>query len=416
MASEPVQVGDLAVCVAINDNDRAWYEMLVPFILSLRQTDYRGHVVVIGFGLSQRKVDILREQAVTVVLSAETPLAVARYLEVARLCELNPGLRKAALYDADIWFCHRHHDLFGLIEGDSLFACRDPLFCDFITGGLIGPRREEHLALVSARVLGEFGGALQAGLVAGTAEAWRDFAAYIRDCIGRVGVDFSLGYGFDTTLLHLWAAQSRLRLLPETQNFVVKSGVSETRDGSGAALLACASGPIRGLHMTGDIRFLNCWRFYSHHRAYALTDGASFALTPDTREPLAEIPEPIHAAFAQVGFETVTVRAEAGATLHAFRDVDGLHVVGTGNHEIELRAADEIVRRILTVMYLSGSPAPIRARVRLGGEEMVVARDASQWISMRVPAGQVVTLVSESLPGQMGKVAWIVSDAVHLWQ
>ena len=39
-----------AVCVAINDNNRAWYEMLVPFLLSLRHTGYDGRIAVIGYG------------------------------------------------------------------------------------------------------------------------------------------------------------------------------------------------------------------------------------------------------------------------------------------------------------------------------------------------------------------------------
>ncbi len=416
MTIDPVRDADLAVCVALNDNDRAWYEMLVPFLLSLRRTDYRGHVVVIGFGLSQRKVEILRGQSVTVVETGETPLAVARYSVVAKLCDWNPALKKVALYDADIWFCRREFDLFSEIEGDNLHACRDTLYCTFIEGALIGPRREEHRALVGERVVALCGGALQAGLLAGSAQAWRDFGAHVQDCVGRVGVDFSQDYGLDTTILHLWAAQSRVTVLPETQNFVIKGGVGETRDAQNTPVLRCASGEIRGLHMTSDVRFLNSWRFYSHHRDYALTAGRPFALSRTMPTPLPEVPADLQEAFGAMGLEIVAIRAEENATLCHIRDRDGLHVVATGCHEIDLRARAEPMRFVLTVMSLSGLPGPIRSTVRLRDQVIEINREASQWIAMSVPHGDAATLSAEGLPGQMGKVVWTVSEAVHLWQ
>ncbi len=220
-----MSAGEEAVCVAINDNDRAWYEMLVPFILSLRRSDYRGPIAVIGFGLSQRKIAILREQGVNVLVAEEVALPVGRYLEVARICDLNPGLKKIALYDADIWFPAGTFDLFSLVEGDNIFVCNDVWFSDFIANPLIGPNRQAHFQMVHAEVANLYGGALQAGLIAGTTQAWRDFAAHVRECLGRVGIDFQAVYGLDTTILHLWGAKKRVTLLPETQNFVTKNGV-----------------------------------------------------------------------------------------------------------------------------------------------------------------------------------------------
>ncbi len=225
-----MDAGQHAVCVALNDNDRAWYEMLVPFILSLRQTDYRGHIVVFGYGLSQRKIEILQAQSVNVVVAGWTPLPYGRFLEMARLCEMNPGLSKLALYDADIWFCSDEFDLFRHVEGDEIHVCKDAFLCNFITDPLIGPEREHNRALVEGEVLRRYGSALQAGLIAGTAKAWRDFADHVGDCVGRIGRDFQRCYGLDTTFLHLWGAEGRVRLLPETQNFVVKDGVIERRN------------------------------------------------------------------------------------------------------------------------------------------------------------------------------------------
>jgi hypothetical protein len=124
---ETMSDGSCAIFVAINDNHRAWYEMLVPFVLSLRATDFGGRLVVIGYGLSGEKADILRGQAIEVVsASPGTTLPLGRYIEVARFCEAHPEIRKAALYDADLWFCARHYDLFSLIERDISMPAPTP--------------------------------------------------------------------------------------------------------------------------------------------------------------------------------------------------------------------------------------------------------------------------------------------------
>ena len=408
--------GEHAVCVAINDNDRAWYEMLVPFILSLRQGDYRGHIAVIGFGLSQRKIDILRGQHVNVVLAEEPSLPVGRYLEVARICDLNPGLRKIALYDADIWFPSETFDLFSLVEGPDIHVCKDAFLCNFVTDPLIGPLRQVHAQMVRDEVVHLYGSALQAGLIAGTSQAWQDFAAHVRECQSRVGTDFRVTYGLDTTFLHLWGAKERVKLLPETQNFVTKHGVMEGRDAQGRIVLFSAAGPIRGLHMTTDIRYLNIWRFYSIHGGHALRAGQPFALAESLVAPVKAVPAQVEGAATAMGFEILSIDGEEGAQWHAFRDGDGFSIVAAGNHEIRFRTTRRFESLALTVMYLSGHPAPIRARIVIGGQEMVIGKDLSQSASLTAPHGTEVFLHSESLPGQNCKIIWILSERHALLQ
>ena len=145
-----------AVCVAINDNNRAWYEMLVPFLLSLRQTGYDGTVAVIGYGLSEHKRRILESQSVDVIeASSAHALPVGRFIEAADYCARNPQITRLALYDADIWFCAPSFDLFSQIGDDRLYACPDPLFCTFVVTPLIGERRDHHWRLVVDEVAHE---------------------------------------------------------------------------------------------------------------------------------------------------------------------------------------------------------------------------------------------------------------------
>jgi hypothetical protein len=411
-----MDAGQHAVCVALNDNDRAWYEMLVPFILSLRQTNYQGHIAVIGYGLSQRKIEILRAQSVNVLEAGTTPLAYGRFLEVARLAEMNPGISKLALYDADIWFSSAEFDLFSLIEGDDIHVCKDAYLCDFVTDPLIGPDREHHRLLVEDEVLRRYGSALQAGLIAGTARAWREFAAHVQGCVDRIGRDFRTIYGLDTTFLHLWGAQVRVGLLPVTQNFVVKDGLIERRTPAGAPLLLSQYGPVRGLHMMSDIRFIPCWRYFGIHRDHALDAGRAFALPLDEEWRAHAIPPDFARMSEEVGLEIEDLSGESTAAWNAFRTVENVTIIGHGEHEITMRVRRPLDPLVINVMYLSGSPGPIRARFSLAGQEIVIGKDLSQWGSMSVEPGAELRLRTESLPGQRATIVWTLSSKHALSQ
>lgn len=411
-----MDAGQHAVCVALNDNDRAWYEMLVPFILSLRQTDYRGHLVVIGFGLSQKKIEILQAQSVGVVVALEPSLAYGRYLEVARLCEMNPSLTKVALYDADIWFCSEAFDLFDQMEGDDLHVCRDSFLCDFITDPLIGPDRERNRALVEEAVMGRYGSALQAGLIAATARTWRDFADHVRECTARIGRDFQRCYGLDTTFLHLWGAEGRVRLLPETQNFVIREGVIERRAQSGVPLLLSQHGPIRGLHMTSDIRFINCWRYFNIHREHALSAGSAYALVPPEEPQDHPIPEDFARLAEEAGLEVVSLTGEASASWNVFRTAEGLSILGQGAHEITVRTTRPMDPLVLTVMYLSGTPGPISPHFSIAGQELEVGRYYNMWASMTVGEKAEVRMWTQELPGQHTSIVWTLSGKFSMSQ
>ncbi|GJE39304.1 hypothetical protein [Methylobacterium persicinum] len=405
-----MSAGDHAVCVAINDRDRAWYEMLVPFILSLRQTDYNGRLIVISFGLSANKIDILRRQSIEVIEATEHDLPTGRFVEVAKLATREPTLKKLANYDADIWFCSETFDLFDCVDGDDLLVCRDAYFCDFITEPLIGPERGHNAARVRREVLSRHGSALQAGLVAGTTAAWRNFGNHLKACQQRIGIDFKRTYGTDTCFLHLWAAEDRVALLPETQNFVTKNGVTEIQDPDGQFVLMSEQGPIRGLHMTYDIRFLNRWRYYTNRPMRALQYGRVFALKALSEIAIPTPPRHFSDTIETIGLEIGSIFCEDGSTGHAFQDGESVTVIATGNHSMTLRAVRPLTPLVITVMTLSGLPGPIRTQIRLGEQQVTIQRDMSQWIETELMPGDEIQILTESLPGQMCKIAWILSD------
>ncbi|WP_321811661.1 MULTISPECIES: hypothetical protein [unclassified Burkholderia] len=411
-----------AVCVAINDNNRAWYEMLVPFLLSLRQTGYDGQVAVIGYGLSERKRRILESQSVDVIeASSAHALPVGRFIEAADYCARNPHITKLALYDADIWFCASSFDLFSRIADDRLYACPDPLFCTFIVTPLIGERRDAHWRLVVDDVQARHGGALQAGLVAGTATAWARFAAHLRDCVARIGTDFQECFGIDTTFLHLWGARGETALLDPVQNFVSKNGIHESFDPSnGATTLRYQGEPIRALHMTGDIRFFDRWRYYANHVDAALRDGMPFALSDGRPAPsdtaAARIAATEYVRLAGLTVSSAAIEGSAGAYLQALDEPGGTMLVGSGNHEIVLTATRDIARLNVYITHPSGSPSPLRCEVLIDGQAQHKGPDLMTHFWYRISAGTVITLRSTSLGGQQCNAIWRLREAPDMQQ
>ncbi|WP_321924990.1 hypothetical protein [Burkholderia sp. BCC1998] len=411
-----------AVCVAINDNNRAWYEMLVPFLLSLRQTGYDGQVAVIGYGLSEHKRRILESQSVDVVeASSAHALPVGRFIEAADYCARNPHITKLALYDADIWFCASSFDLFSRIADDRLYACPDPLFCTFIVTPLIGERRDAHWRLVVDDVKARHGGALQAGLVAGTATAWARFAAHLRDCVARIGTDFQECFGIDTTFLHLWGARGETALLDPVQNFISKNGIHESFDPSnGATTLRYQGEPIRALHMTGDIRFFDRWRYYANHVDAALRDGMPFALSNGTPAPsdtaAARIAATEYVRSAGLTVNSAAIEGSAGAYLQALDEPGGTMLVGSGNHEIVLTATRDIARLNVYITHPSGSPSPLRCEVLIDGQAQHKGPDLMTHFWYRISAGTVITLRSTSLGGQQCNAIWRLREAPDMQQ
>lgn len=413
---------DHAIFVAIDDKHRVWYEMLIPFILSLRETDFDGHIVVIDYGLAEWKKDLLLRDGVHIAPS--TPghdLSYGRYCEVARICAGNPSLRKVALYDADIWFCAERFDLFDHVTDDKLYACRDPMFSTFIQAPLIGPRADENWRRVFDDIIARYGGALQAGVVAGSASAWTAFAAHIEDCASRIGTDFRRIFGIDTTFLHLWAVDHELGILPETQNFITKQGVIETfRRDRAQPIWAAPDGPITALHMCGDVRYFDRWRYYANFPDHGLRVGARFAPTAGEMVPLPGT-HPIYGeaaadVLATVNLATVSVESEVpdARAIAVFRAAAGVFLHASGNHRILLTATRDIPAMELYLDSPAGFPSPLRRMFKVGGTDTITPNHVTTKFSATLPRGEALELRAESLGGQLCEMTWIINHDRHL--
>lgn len=403
---------DQMILVAIDDDDMAWYEMIIPFVLSLGQTDYDGRLGIISYGLSPGKVERLQRSGISVYPPAGSAmLACDRFRTAARIIAGDPALQALALYDADVWFPGPHLDLFSALQDEtSLHVAPDSQFSTFITIP-IQPHATDLMAQCAASALSGFGAAVQAGMVLGGRAAWRDFDGHIAACLARVGVDFSPDYGLDTTFLQLWATEGRVVKAPVELNFVPKWGVHEHHDyrGSDRVILEHGGRPIQALHMTRDCRFDNRWRYYARRPDEAMALGSALCL--DDPEPPRALPDDERAAAADVvrpfGFELKRLVARDPVIGASLLPKAGFSIQGWGSMEIELVSlARQHVRMIST--FLHNQPSPVAGEVLINGA-VAVREMLSFPTNGQLEAGTQVTLRSLVLPGQICNSIWNVS-------
>jgi hypothetical protein len=397
------------VCIAVDNNDRAWYEMLLPFILSLRQTDYDGAIVVIGYGLSEKKQRLLEEQAISLIAaSAASPLSVDRFIEAAEYCANHKNVKKLALYDAGTWFCASRFDLFACIVDDKIYSCHDPHFGEDIVSLLIDARRAEDFRLAVDRAHSSYGGMQRVGLVAGTAAAWERFLQLLRYYRARFGPDFDTYQGIDATILQLCAISGEVAQLDVTQNFEIKNGARELTDEShGCSRFKHLASPIRAVRTAQDSRFFHRWRFYNNYADSALRDGREFALSSAAlaRTEQADLAsQPLQSVG--LAFMTCSIEHCSGSYLQMVDEPGGAMLIGAGNHEIVLEAIRDIPQLYVYAMHPSGLPSPLIYEVEVGGETFRKKNHAIGHFSTSVSAGATISLLSTSLGGQLCSAIW----------
>ncbi|MGN3966376.1 hypothetical protein ACS0ZG_33865 [Burkholderia gladioli] len=403
------------IVIAIDDNDQAWYEMVIPFMLSVRRAGYKGRLGVIGYGLSPEKKRILAAQGIAHYASdaARVHLPYDRFVSAARIFAQEPDVETVALYDADIWFPGECLDIFQQVADDSgLYVAPDVHFCNYVTDPLIGDRREELIQQCQGEVIARCGGALQAGLVVGRRAAWSGFADHVHACMTRIGQDFVPIYGLDTTFLHLWAARGGVRLLGPEQNFLPKWGMRERHDwASGKIVFEFQGAPVRGLHMTGEIRYINRWRYLNRHPE-ALEQGRPFCLTA-TGHTTWRLLEPDQASVEichRAGLAVIHVATDESITTAPLIEAsaiaaDSICVFVAGSFYADFRVMlNEAVVEVRAT-YLVDQPSCATVSVEVNGTVVYEAPPSCR-VSVPVKGGDMLRLRSNCLPGQHAQTLW----------
>lgn len=242
------------ILTALDDNNKIWFENLIPFILSLRRTNYKGDIGIIDYGLSEVKKICLKEHNIKIFDPSYgcKELLLDRHISAADIAQ-NYNYDQIAVYDCDIWFPSHHLDIFEQIKNKkNLYATYDAWRCTFLDNCVESESKKTVSAKIDA-VVSKNGYVWQVGLILGSTEAWLLYKQYIEEQLNIKNYLKPI-YGVDTTLFNLYALDSeKVRFIHQKYNCPPVWGIELKHDEGNLAPLVKGK-IIQGIHITRNHR------------------------------------------------------------------------------------------------------------------------------------------------------------------
>ena len=242
------------ILTALDDNNKIWFENLIPFILSLRRTNYKGDIGIIDYGLSEVKKICLKEHNIKIFDPSYgcKELLLDRHISAADIAQ-NYNYDQIAVYDCDIWFPSHHLDIFEQIKNKkNLYATYDAWRCTFLDNCVESESKKTVSAKIDA-VVSKNGYVWQAGLILGNTEAWLLYKQYVEEQL-NINNYLKSVYGIDATLLNLYALDSeKVRFIHQKYNCPPVWGIELKHDEGNLAPLVKGK-IIQGIHITRNHR------------------------------------------------------------------------------------------------------------------------------------------------------------------
>lgn len=267
------------ILTAINDSDEIWYSCFIPFILSLRKTNYQDDIGVITYHLSPEKKEKLQENNILIFEGGKylPDLSIDRSLTAASIAE-EYHYDQIALYDADIWFPKTDLTLFDKLQNEqALYACYDVIYPPFLTKCL--PENEKDKAQIRFDILYQKqGGIWQVGLLVGTRNAWINYRNYIQQNLRNVD-GFSMVYGVDTTVFNFYAMDTgNVCHLSEKYNCLPLWGMRVKQVPNELLNFTFEGEGVEGIHITNYHRSSHEYNFLHLRKHIYLSEGKAFSL------------------------------------------------------------------------------------------------------------------------------------------
>ncbi|RRN04817.1 hypothetical protein EIM44_05100 [Bibersteinia trehalosi] len=275
------------ILTAINDDDEFYFNHLIPFLLSLKNTNYVGDIGVIAYHLSDIKKQVLLKNNI-LVFEAENKyntVYIDRQFTTALIAE-KFNYDYIALYDGDIWFPSYSMTLFSEIkENEKLYCCYDLNYGSFIDDCVTDTYKTAIRELIK-NYLNTGYKLWQVGLIAGHRQAWLKYQKYICNKLAQQAI-FTHKFGIDSLLVVLYSLEiGAIAPLPEKYNSLPTSGnlkysnITETGQLLEKEIFTVNQEEVQGLHVTGPFRLYerNFYDYISHHGNIYFEQGQNFRL------------------------------------------------------------------------------------------------------------------------------------------
>lgn len=268
------------ILTALDDNNKLWYEHLIPFILSLKETDYQGDIGVISYNLAETKIDALKQQGIQVFPASHRypEILMDRQISAADIAE-QFDYDVVALYDSDIWFPKKALTVFDQIkETDKLYCSYDIWECSFLYS-CVSQAKRDYVGQAISKVKADNEFVWQAGVVIAHKAAWAAYREYAIEKLTDTE-NFFMAYGIDATLVNLYAVETgNVAFLPVKYNCPPAWGIRLNDRGYGIEY-TFENELVEGLHVT---RAHRKGGEYSYHKLFPkkyYEEGKKYRIRP----------------------------------------------------------------------------------------------------------------------------------------
>lgn len=266
------------ILTAVDNNDTFWYDLLLPFLITLKKTDYNGDIGIISYGLSQEKIEVLKRHGCLIFEGAcQYPeIVLDRFISTSNIVS-QTDYEQIALIDADIWFPQPHFSLFEqLTDNEKMYCAQDLWRCGF----LIDCIHSEYILEINQQidqVEQKFGRVWQVGVCMATKQTWLHYVNYLEDKLAQSHI-YKAIYGVDSTIMNLYSAElDKIALLPEKYNCLPIAGIQCLDKGDGVRHLINGE-LVEGLHVTRNHRKDKFFAYTRLHLDTYMAEGKSYNL------------------------------------------------------------------------------------------------------------------------------------------
>lgn len=406
------------ILTAIDDDHLFWFSNFIPFILSLKKTDYQGDIGVIAYNLSSEKQQVLKQNGCLVFNAPYKypTIFLDRQWAAARIAE-QFSYDEVALYDTDIWFPSNNLTVFDQIrDQQKLYCAYDISYGDFLDK-CVKPEYKLTIQHRLKTLLTQHKSVWQVGVIIGHRQAWLQYRLYL-DKLLLDNACFHIEYGIDTLAVCLYSIETdNIAVLSERYNCIPHSGrlrysnLTQNGDYLLNSTFTLLGEPVEGLHIVGPHRIWgrHFYEYAYHNGEHFFNEGKKFRpKSADLqRMDLASIInycEQLDYQSSPMLLRAVALLSETALNISFVNDE--LHITaGSGFQCILQNPLDSTIVISVAIQTVFGYCLPQGRFIAQRGKAPTIYR-TDQWIEVSLEPQEKIVLCCYDLDVELTRAIW----------